>query len=98
VTHDGRSAIAVHDVIATDRLLLRRWREEDREPFAAMNEDPQVMEYMPGLMSHQESDSWVDDRVLAHFDAYGYGLWAVERRDTGDFIGFVGLLWQTFEA
>jgi RimJ/RimL family protein N-acetyltransferase len=37
------------DVVRTDRLLMRRWRESDRDPFAAMNADPEVMRYFPAL-------------------------------------------------
>lgn len=81
----------------TPRLRLRRWRQEDRAPYAAMNADPDVMEFMPGLMSHAESDALVD-RIIAHFDAHGFGLWAVERLDTGAFIGHVGLVRVPFEA
>jgi len=56
------------------------------------------MQFMPGRLTSSESDAFVTDRIVSHFDMYGYGLWAVERRDTADFIGFVGHLWQTFEA
>ena len=63
-------------MIRTDRLILRRWRESDREPFAALNADPVVMEHMQGLMSRERSDAFVD-RIEAHWDAHGWGLWAV---------------------
>lgn len=75
---------------ATQRLLLRRWRGEDREPFAAMNADPAVMEHMPGLLSAAASDALID-RVEAHWDKHGWGLWAVEVRGVAPFIGYVGV-------
>jgi RimJ/RimL family protein N-acetyltransferase len=81
----------------TERLILRRWRESDREPFAAMNADPEVMRYFRAPLDRLASDTFVD-RIEASFDERGYGLWAVEVRDTGSFIGFVGLALQTFEA
>ncbi len=81
--------------LRTERLLLRPWREEDREPFAAMNADPAVMEHFPAVLTRPESDALVD-RVEAHFDEHGYGLWAVEA--DGAFVGFTGLVWQTYEA
>ena len=76
--------------IRTDRLLLRRWRESDLAPFAAMGEDPEVMRYFPALLSRAESDA-LAARADGLFETYGYGLWAVEKRSTGDFLGFTGL-------
>ncbi|MEY2406890.1 MAG: hypothetical protein QOG39_1806, partial [Acidimicrobiaceae bacterium] len=81
--------------IRTERLLMRRWRDEDRAPFAAMNADPVVMEHFPGLLTREESDAFVD-RIEAHFAEHGYGLWVLED-DTG-FLGFTGLNWATFDA
>jgi RimJ/RimL family protein N-acetyltransferase len=63
--------------LRTDRLLLRHWRPSDRAPFAALNADPTVREFLPGLMTREESDAAVD-RIEAHFDEHGFGLWAVE--------------------
>jgi RimJ/RimL family protein N-acetyltransferase len=80
--------------IRTTRLVLRRWREEDRAPFAAMNADPDVMRYYPRPMTREESDAFVD-RIEARFDEHGYGLWAVEL--DGTFTGYVGLAWHVFE-
>ena len=77
-------------MIRTDRLLLRRWRELDREPFAAMNADPRVMEHMQGLMSRERSDDFMD-RIEVHWDEHGWGLWAVEVPGVAPFVGYVGL-------
>jgi RimJ/RimL family protein N-acetyltransferase len=71
--------------LRTERLLLRRWREEDRAPFAALNADPVVMEHFPALLTREQSDALVD-RIEAHFDEHGYGLWALEA--DGAFVGF----------
>ncbi|MEV4472905.1 GNAT family N-acetyltransferase [Nonomuraea sp. NPDC049504] len=81
----------------TERLIMRRWREEDKEPFAAMNADPEVMELFPALMTREESDAFVD-RIERQFDERGYSLWALEVRDSGRFIGFTGLALQTFDV
>ncbi|MGI5270605.1 GNAT family N-acetyltransferase [Nonomuraea sp. CA-218870] len=81
----------------TERLIMRRWRESDREPFAALNADPRVMEHFPAPLTRAESDAFVD-RIEQRFDELGYGLWALEVRETGRFIGFAGLALQTFEA
>ena len=76
--------------LRTDRLLMRRWRESDREPFAALNADPETMRFFPETLDRAASDSLVD-RIEAQFDALGYGLWALEVSGTGEFIGFTGL-------
>jgi RimJ/RimL family protein N-acetyltransferase len=76
--------------IVTERLVLRRWRREDRAPFAEMNADPAVMEFFPKLMSRRESDA-LADRADALFDRFGYGLFAVEINGGDPFVGFVGL-------
>ncbi|MEP7089429.1 MAG: GNAT family N-acetyltransferase [Nocardioidaceae bacterium] len=76
--------------IRTARLLMRRWRGTDLEPFAALNADPEVMRFFPGLLDRVDSDRLVE-RFERHFDEHGYGVWALEVADTGDFIGFTGL-------
>lgn len=81
----------------TERLILRRWREADRRPFAELNADPEVMEHFPAPLTREQSDAMVD-RIESAFDEHGYGLWALEVRATGEFVGFTGLAWQTFEA
>ena len=77
-------------VLETSRLVLRRWREDDREPFAALNADPVVMEHFPATLARDRSDAAVD-RIEAAFERDGWGLWAVERRDDGALLGFTGL-------
>ena len=74
----------------TPRLRLRAWREADRAPFAAMNADPAVMEFFPAVQSRETSDASVD-LWQAQFAAQGWSNWAAELRETGRFIGFVGL-------
>jgi RimJ/RimL family protein N-acetyltransferase len=83
--------------IRTDRLLLRRWRLEDREAFAAMNADARVMEHFPGLMSREQSDALIE-RIETHFENHGYAQWAVEIPNVAPFAGFVGLSIPRFEA
>ena len=76
--------------IETPRLLLRQWREDDLDPFAALNIDPEVMRFFEEPLSRERSDAWA--RAIAAVIAdEGWGLWALERRDTGEFIGFTGL-------
>ncbi len=77
--------------------MLRRWRPDDREPFAALNADPEVNEYLTGPLRRAQSDELVE-RIEAGFEHYGFGLWALEVRATGEFIGFAGLARPPFEA
>jgi RimJ/RimL family protein N-acetyltransferase len=83
--------------LRTDRLLMRPWRESDREPFAALNRDPLVMEHFPSTLSRTESDRMVD-RIEATFAGSGPRLWAVEVLGGPSFIGFVGLSAPGFAA
>ena len=76
--------------IDTPRLRLRPWRDSDREPFAAMNGDPAVMEFFPSLQSRVASDAAID-RWQAQLQARGWSNWAVELRDSAEFLGFTGL-------
>lgn len=83
--------------LVTDRLLLRRWRESDREVFARINADPRVMEFHPAPLTREESDAIVD-RYDGHFDLHGFGPWAVELRATQEFAGYIGLKYVSFTA
>ncbi|HEX4898569.1 MAG TPA: GNAT family protein [Candidatus Limnocylindrales bacterium] len=83
--------------LETPRLALREWRDVDREPFAAMNADPRVMEHFPTRLTTSESDAFID-RMIERWAADGFGLWAVERLADGRLLGFTGLAAPTFEA
>ncbi len=83
--------------LRTARLLLRRWHADDREPFAALNADPRVAEHLPSVLSRPESDA-LASRIEAHFEAHGFGLWAVEVPGELPFGGFVGLSVPGFDA
>jgi RimJ/RimL family protein N-acetyltransferase len=83
--------------LRTDRLLLRRWRPDDRPAFARLNSDARVVEYLVGALSRQESDA-LADRIEAHFEQHGFGLWAVEVPGITPFAGFIGLAIPRFEA
>jgi RimJ/RimL family protein N-acetyltransferase len=76
--------------LRTDRLLLRDWRASDLDPWAAMNADPVVREYFPGVLTREQSEASVA-RFQADLDRRGWGWWAVEIAATGEFIGFTGL-------
>ena len=84
-------------VLETPRLVLRGWRESDLAPFAALNDDPAVMEHFPSRLTRAESDAMVA-RIGDHFARHGFGLWAVEAPGSADFLGFVGLSIPRFES
>ncbi len=81
----------------TKRLILREWRDSDIPAFSAMNQDPKVMEFFPATLSLDETKALVE-RIRQHFKTHSFGLFAVEIKATGEFIGFVGLMIPTFEA
>ena len=89
-------AMHVHE-LDTERLLLRRWRAEDRGPFAALNADPEVMEHFPAPLTRAESDAFADT-VEDRIERQGWGLWALQERATGRFLGFTGLAYPGFDA
>jgi 3-dehydroquinate dehydratase/shikimate dehydrogenase len=84
-------------MLTTKRLILRSWKESDLVSFAEINADPKAMEYFPALLSREESDACVQ-KYQKEIDAHGYGLWAVELKATGQFIGFIGIRKVLFEA
>ena len=76
--------------------MLRSWRDSDREPFARMNADPRVMEFFPACLSREQSDA-LADRIEAGIRRNGYSFFAAELRETGQFIGFIGLSIPPFD-
>jgi RimJ/RimL family protein N-acetyltransferase len=84
-------------LLETDRLLLRDWIDADAAPFAVLNSDPRVMEFFPKALSRAESDALMA-RERAAIAERGYGLYAVEERDSGRFVGFTGLAPVRFAA
>ena len=78
------------DELRTSRLLMRRWRNSDRAPFAAMNVDPEVMRCFPSTIDREASDRSIA-RFEQRFEEQGFGLWALELLASGEFIGFTGL-------
>lgn len=82
--------------IETPRLHLRRWRLEDREPFAALNAEPAVLRYLAPLRPGG-TDALIE-RFEQHFDSHGFGYWALEERESGALIGSCGLSIVTFDV
>ncbi len=83
--------------LESDRLLLRPWRDADLDPFAAMNDDPRVMEHFPRTYTRAETETHMR-AAMRSLEAEGLGWMALEEKATGRFIGFVGLIRVDFEA
>lgn len=77
-------------MLNTPRLLLRTWQESDKIPFAKLNADPDVMQYFPKALNFDESMTMMT-KIQGLIDSQGFGFWAVEYQDNGEFIGFIGL-------
>jgi ribosomal-protein-alanine N-acetyltransferase len=77
------------------RVLLRRWRDADAAPFAALNADAEVMRHFPSVLSREQSDAMIA-RARAGIEARGWGSWALEI--DGECAGFVGLTSPAFSA
>jgi RimJ/RimL family protein N-acetyltransferase len=83
--------------VSTARLLMREWRDSDRVPYAEINGDPDVMRHFPSRLTPRQSDEMIE-RMAAAWRDRGFGLWAVERADTSELIGFVGLSSPSWHA
>ena len=84
-------------ILSTERLGLRLWIDSDIEPFAQMNQDKEVMKYFPNTLSYSETQELVN-RIKLHFDKHNFGLYAVEDKASGQFIGFTGFSIPAFDA
>lgn len=84
-------------MIETERLILRKWTPQDREPFARLNADPRVMEFFPACLSREESDQ-LAGKIENDITRRGFGLYAAELRADGSFLGFIGLSEPAFHA
>jgi RimJ/RimL family protein N-acetyltransferase len=76
--------------LETERLRLRGWRDDDLDAYAAMMADPEVMQFLGGVVAR--NDAWRSmSSAVGHWVLRGFGLWAVERKDDGALIGRVGV-------
>lgn len=83
--------------LVTERLVLRRWRVEDVQPYAALCSDPEVMQWIgDGSTSTFEQSQRAIERFEQLWEQNGFGLFAVEERASAELIGFVGLAIPTF--
>src|SRR4051794_41598228 len=78
------------DRVTTPRLVLRRWRPGDLDPFAALNADPEVMRHFPSTYDRAATAAMITSWETK-IDRQGFGLWAVERVEDGVLLGMAGL-------
>jgi RimJ/RimL family protein N-acetyltransferase len=83
--------------IRTPRLLLRAWRDDDLDAFAAMSADPEVMRHLWPIEDRAASDAMAA-AIRGHFDRHGFGFWAVEAPGVAPFVGFAGLAVVAYDA
>jgi RimJ/RimL family protein N-acetyltransferase len=83
-------------IFTTDRLILRTWKPSDIPLMATISSDPLVMEHFPATQDIAATQALVD-HINQHYEKFGYALYAVEIKDTREFIGFVGLNHPPFE-
>ena len=83
--------------LQTSRLILRNWKQNDIEPFAILNSDPRVCQFLPNVLSQEETLTSVI-KIQSHFKKHAFGLFAVELISTKTFIGFVGLKYFSFDS
>ncbi|MFT4801763.1 MAG: RimJ/RimL family protein N-acetyltransferase [Flavobacteriaceae bacterium] len=84
-------------IIKTERLGLRNWCSTDLEPFTEMSQDEDVMSYFPKLLSKEECNDFIK-RMQLHFKEFGFCYFAVDIIETGEFIGFTGMLNQNYKS
>ena len=83
-------------IFESDRLVLRQWKKDDTIPFIEMCADRKVMEFLSAPLTPEEAQVTIS-RIHGHFKKHGYGLYAVEKKETKKFIGFTGFMIPNFE-
>ena len=77
--------------VETERLRLRRWREDDLDALAAIFAEPEVWRYPMGRgLTTEESERFLA-RQITHWGRHGFGMWAAEARATNELLGYIGL-------
>ena len=84
-------------LISSERLRLRAWQDADLAPLAEMCSDPKVMQFFPEALSYEQSKS-LFDRLQKSYREFGFTYFVVELKESKEFIGFAGIIDQTYEA
>ena len=84
-------------VIETKRLILRTWDNDDINDYYLLNQDPKVVEFLLKMSSIEQAKEFIEN-MNHQFHIYGYTVFAVEEKESGELIGFTGLnspIWST---
>jgi RimJ/RimL family protein N-acetyltransferase len=84
-------------IIETARLILRTWKNEDVNAYYQINQDPKVIELLRGPLTMEQVNDFIP-AVNKHQEKHGYTLWAVELKETGELMGFIGLNYTDWES
>ncbi len=84
-------------MLETDRLILRQWSDNDLAPFSEINRNKEVMEHFPSILTHKETVKFYK-RIVSEFSELGIGLYALELKSDGKFIGYTGFHHFDFDA
>lgn len=84
-------------ILETNRLILRTWTEQDIDPMAAIDQDPEVCKFLPGIGSREATDAGIQT-MMKHYEEHGFTFYAVELKSTHEMIGFLGLKIPSFQA
>ncbi len=87
--HYGTPTIVTIPTVLTERLVLRGWKAADLDPYAAMNADPETMRYLDGTFDRAGTERLVT-HLIGMWAIRGHGMWAVEDRASGEFLGRAG--------
>ena len=83
-------------IFKSKRLGFRNWKKTDLDEFAKINENPKVMEYFPKTLTLNETENFIE-RTMKNFNEKGYNYFATEILETGEFIGFIGMGYETYD-
>lgn len=81
----------------SQRLGFRNWEEKDIRKMAVISGDPEVMQYFPATATEKQTRQFIK-RMQASYKERGYCYFAVDRLDTGEMLGFIGLMYQDYEV
>lgn len=84
-------------VLETGRLILREYTKDDFNGLYAILSDPITMQHYPKPYDEKGTMRWIE-WSLANYSKYGFGLWAINRKDTGEFIGDCGITMQMIDG
>jgi RimJ/RimL family protein N-acetyltransferase len=76
-------------LLETERLRLRPYRLDDLDDLIGILGDPETMTYYPAPYNREGTLRWIEDN-MRRYVADGFGLWAMEMKETGDFVGDCG--------